>query len=182
MLAKIPFVERLPHPDARAAFTAWHAARRRAGNQTPHLASFAPQDLPRSAMPLAFVYEVRPDRELLCVLAGEDLRFLFSYNPKGKTLREMVPGPLGEERANQVFEVLRTGLPFWMEGRVLIDGRTHVVMGRLVLPVQRGVPAADGVLILYSRLSEFDAPIAPPIEPVSFSADPVIWCTPADLA
>lgn len=181
MPGNVPFVDRLPHPDARAAFVAWRTARRRSADQTPHLTSFAPHELPRSVMPLAFVYELRADGELHCVLAGEEVRFLFGYNPKGKTLREMVPGGLGDERANQVLRAMRAGLPFWMEGGVLIDGRTHLVMGRLILPVRRGDPAADGVLIIFFRLGEFDSPIITPIEPVSFNADPLVWCTQPDL-
>ena len=181
MLAGVPFVDRLPHPEARAAFLAWRRARRQAGGRTPLLGGFAPHDLPRSAMPRTFVYEMKSDGDLLCVLAGEEVTFLFGYSPKGKTLREMVPGALGDERAAQVHQAIRTGLPFWMEGRVLIDGRTHVVMGRLVVPVRRGDPPSDGALILYVRLDDLDGPMLPASAPVKFAADPLIWCTPADL-
>lgn len=182
MPADALFVDRLPHPDARAAFIAWRAARRRSANQTPHLTSFAPHDLPRSVMPLAFVYELRADGELHCVLAGEEVRFLFGYNPKGKTMREMVPGGLGDERAKQVLRAVHDGLPFWMEGAVLVDGRAHLVMGRLILPVRRGDPAADGVLIIFFRLGEYNSVVVPPSEPVAFNADPLVWCRQVDLA
>lgn len=171
------FVDILPTADVRAAFRAW--CRAKTGPGLPRLRDFAPFELPARLVPWSLVYHRRPDGELVYGLAGEEMVHLFGGSPKG---RNVLYYAAPEERAARIAllqRIIDAGLPVWFVGALLFEGREHVPIGRLTLPVATG--EGDGVLLLYVSLGPAALPRLDKTARARFNEADVFWCTQADL-
>jgi len=179
------FLDALASDDARAAFLAWRACRR--ADALPPLDAFAPFALPPAVIPHLLLYRQTAEGALLAKLAGDEVVYLYGFNPVGKTILELAPTPEGQRRFEQLTQAIATGLPVWYEGGVLIAGREHLDVGRLALPVARP-DGAPGVLLIGFYLSRglagkrLGATVARPDAPIAFERATLTWCTEADLA
>lgn len=173
-----PFISALGHGEARACFDAWVAAR--TGDGLPPVTGFAPHRLPPAVLPRLLLYRLEPDDSLRCTLAGEDMVFLFGFNPTGRTILEMAATAEGRRRETQYRRAIATGMPLWYEGRVLVGQRTGLILTRLALPVLRA-DAAKGVLLISSFPPLDIARIEAPQHPIDFGVVSEAWAEPEDL-
>lgn len=171
------FLDVLPNEDARAAFKAWRTAR--TGPGLPKLRDFAPYNLPRRLVPWSLLYHLRADGELVYGLAGEEMVYMFHGNPKGRRILDYAAPEVRAARVALLKKIIATGLPVWYVGALLFEGKEHVPIGRLTMPVATG--EGDGILLLYVALGPAPLPRLEPGMRTSFDERDVFWCTQADL-
>ena len=172
------FITALGAGEMRACFDAWLNCR--IGDTLPSLFAFAPQSLPPAVLPRIMLYRQDDDGSLRCTLAGEDIAFLFGFNPAGRTLIEMAPTPEGHRREAQYRRAIATGLPLWYEGHVFIGRRTDMMLTRLALPVQRA-DGLKGILLICFFPDTERANLDTPQHPIDFGEAREAWAEPEDL-
>jgi hypothetical protein len=171
------FIDIVANDDTRSAFRAWKRAR--TGSGLPRLLDFAPHELPPRLLPWTLLYHLRPDGELVYGLAGEEMIRLFRENPKGRRVLEYAAPEEREARLRVILQSIRSGVPVWYVGRLLFEGKSHVRVGRLSLPVATG--DGDGMLLLYVALGPAPLPRPSPGMLVQFDERDVFWCDVAEL-
>jgi hypothetical protein len=130
-------------PIVRSLFDHWCAVRN--GRQVPtwrdiDATCFVP------ALPLISVWQIDPDGIARGRLCGNETRYFFGHNIKGKTLEEVFPPALVQELRALLFDVV--------ENRVIVHMRTEmpnrmletVEYERISLPFSSDGTACDGII------------------------------------
>jgi len=122
----------------------WWQARLGNDGAVPVRAQMDPCDLPRSILPLMFIYERVGDR-LRCRLSGTRMRDLFGIDGTGLFLDQMIAPQSVPDRNALFHRTLDSGLPLLYRGFLVPVGKGWREFNRLLLPVavRAGEPAAQ---------------------------------------
>lgn len=157
--------------DGQVALAQWAAARN--GATLPALDQFAPGRLPKALLPWSMTYRRDAARNLTYGVVGEELRFLFGNNPRGKAVLGYADPATREFRYGLIHRSLDEGTPFWYRGDVLFENMPRQDMGRLGLPTRTA--AGEALLIIYFLYGAVPRPLPPLAARPGVDEAAVIW-------
>ncbi|OYQ35623.1 hypothetical protein CHU95_07850 [Niveispirillum lacus] len=138
----------------------WHLKRGNPGTALPTRTQMDPCALPRSILPVMFIYERLGDGRLRCRLSGTRLRDLFGQDGTGLCLDQLIIPAAVPGRSALFHQCLDSGLPLFYRGFLGPAGRSWRGFNRLLLPVSVKPGAAATQIMGMVRV--FDPPPGAP--------------------
>lgn len=133
----------------------WYQARAANNGALPFRAQMDPCDLPRSILPIMFIYE-RLGERLRCRLSGTRMRDLFGADGTGLFLDQMIAPQSVSGRSALFHRALDSGLPLLYRGFLVPVGKGWRGFNRLLLPV--AVRAGEPATQVMGMVRVFDPP------------------------
>lgn len=167
-------MDRIPQiipPAGRKALEQWADVKGDA--KLPPLELLAPQRLPVDLLPWVMTYRRNKSRDLTYGVVGEELRFLFGGNPRGKTVLSYADPATQAYRYDLIHRSLDEGIPFWYSGDVLFQNMPRQELGRLGLPTSTA--NGEALLIIYFLGVKLPHPLPPLAEPPRVDEATVVW-------
>lgn len=116
------------------ALAYWRGLIERVGGLPRHR-DLDPLDMPRHILPDLSLYWRGPDRRLLCRLAGSRLVNLIGFEPRGRYMDESLQPEASANRERLFHDCLDTRCPIFYRAVLVIEGRDHHTIIRVLLPV-----------------------------------------------
>ncbi len=135
--------------NGRAIMRYWCAKRQPGG--CAYRRAIDPLELPVAMLPLLQIHERLPDGRYICRLAGTMLAEVYGQDPTGRTMDQMIGGSAYRSRVAMFDLALASGRPVHYRSQLLVPGREHRQVERLILPLAD----ADGTLNAALSLLKF---------------------------